>query len=408
MATMLTFQYEAKNRVGTVVKGTVTAESEEAAQNRVKGLGLTVVSMRTKGRELNLNLFKSTKVTSKDLKTFTRQFATMIDSGLPLVQCLEILGGQSDNKYFGKTVLEIKGYVEGGSTFSEALAKYPRVFDELFVALVAAGEVGGILDTILKRLADYIEKREQLERRIKGAMVYPVAILVITVLVVTVMLQKVIPTFVDMFSSFGAADALPGPTQFVVGLSEAFQAHFIPIVVFLIGVPIAIKFSLRQPKIRATMHRVYLVLPILGPVIRKIAVARFTRTLGTLLSSGVPIMDAMTTVAKAAGNVVIERAILFARERISEGRNMSEPLADAKVFPGMVVQMIAVGEQTGALDVMCNKIADFYDEEVDVAVASLTSLLEPLMMVVIGGIVGGMVIAMYLPVFSMAGAIKAE
>ncbi|MCU0661883.1 MAG: type II secretion system F family protein [Myxococcota bacterium] len=405
---MLTFMYEAKNRTGAVVKGTLTAETEDAAQQRLKGMGLTVSTIRNTGKDLNFNFLQRKGVSTKDLKTFSRQFATMIDSGLPLVQCLEILGGQSDNKYFGKCVLEIKSHVEGGSTFSEALAKYPRIFDELFVALVAAGEVGGILDTIMKRLADYIEKREQLERRIKGAMVYPVAILVITVVVVTVMLQKVIPTFVEMFESFGAADALPGPTKFVVGLSEAFQSHFISIMITLFAIPIGLKLALRQPKVRAVMHRLYLVLPIVGPVIRKIAVARFTRTLGTLLSSGVPILDALMTVSKAAGNVVIERAILFARNRISEGRNMSEPLADAKVFPGMVVQMIAVGEQTGALDVMCNKIADFYDEEVDVAVAALTSLLEPLMMVVIGGIVGGMVIAMYLPVFNMAGAIKAE
>lgn len=408
MATTLTFKYEAKNRTGAVIKGTVTAENEEAAQQRIKGQGLTVVSIRPMAKELNLDFLQRKSASSKDLKTFTRQFATMIDSGLPLVQCLEILGSQSDNKYFAKSILEIKGHVEGGSTFSEALAKFPNLFDELFVALVAAGEVGGILDTILKRLADYIEKREQLERRIKGAMVYPIAILVITIAVVTVMLQKVIPTFVDMFEGFGAADSLPGPTKFVVALSEGFQNNFWVIIGSFIVIPFALKFALRQPKVRHFMHRVYLILPVVGPVVRKIAVARFTRTLGTLLSSGVPILDALSTVAKAAGNVVIERAILFARERISEGRNMSEPLADAKVFPGMVVQMIAVGEQTGALDVMCNKIADFYDEEVDVAVASLTSLLEPMMMVVIGGIVGGIIIAMYLPIFSMAGAIKSE
>ncbi len=397
---MATYKYEAKKRTGEAVKGTLSANSEEALAQKLRGQGLTLVAAKKSQLDFNINL--GGKATTGDLKAFTRQFATMIDAGLPLVQCLEILGSQSENKWFGGKLLEIKGLVEGGATFSDALAKYPKIFDELFVNLVAAGEIGGILDTIMKRLAEYIEKREGLQRKIKGALVYPIAILCVTILVVVILLKWVIPTFEEMFKDFGAGDALPMPTQIVINLSRGFGENFIWISIVAIGLVVGYTAFYRSKVGKFFMHRLFLILPVVGPVVRKIAVARFTRTLGTLLSSGVPILEALNTVAKAAGNVVIEKVILFARERISEGRNISEPLQEAKVFPGMVVQMIAVGEQTGALDVMCNKIADFYDEEVDVAVAALTSLLEPLMMVVIGGIVGGMVIAMYLPVFTMA------
>jgi type IV pilus assembly protein PilC len=401
---MAQYAYEARNQAGKMITGVLTADSEDAVGSKLRGQGLSPITIKKKAREIKLSLKRS--ASAKDLKTFTRQFATMIDAGLPLVQCLEILGSQSENKWFGARLLEIKTIVEGGATFSDALAKYPRIFDELFVSLVAAGELGGILDTIMKRLADYIEKKERLQRRIKGAMVYPVGILIVTIVVVFVLLKWVIPTFEKMFSDFGAANALPGPTAFVIGMSRSFAGSWYIWIGGFIGLIIGFTLFKRSAIGKQVLHRVMLRLPIFGTVIRKIAVARFTRTLGTLLSSGVPILEALTTVAKAAGNVVIERAILFARERISEGRNMAEPLQDARVFPGMVVQMIAVGEQTGALDVMCNKIADFYDEEVDVAVAALTSLLEPLMMVVIGGIVGGMVVSMYLPIFELAGTIQ--
>ncbi|MFO8070881.1 MAG: type II secretion system F family protein [Polyangia bacterium] len=401
---MADYVYEARNNTGKVVKGVLTADNEEEVTGKLREKGLSPLKVKKKSIEINLNFRR--KATAKDLKTFTRQFSTMIDAGLPLVQCLDILGSQAENKWFGSKLLEIKRLVEGGSTFSEALAKYPRIFDELFVNLVAAGEMGGILDTIMKRLAEYIEKREQLQRRIKGAMVYPVGILIVTVAVVVVLLKWVIPTFEKMFSDFGAGGELPAPTQFVINLSNSFQQGWYIWLIAIIGIIVAFSLTRASRSGRYMLHRFYLRLPIFGSVIRKIAVARFTRTLGTLLSSGVPILDALNTVGKSAGNMVIERAISFARQRISEGRNMSEPLQDARVFPGMVVQMIAVGEQTGALDVMCNKIADFYDEEVDVAVAALTSLLEPLMMVVIGGIVGGMVIAMYLPIFKIAGTIQ--
>jgi type IV pilus assembly protein PilC len=398
------YAYEARNPTGKTITGVLSADTEDAVGSRLRGQGLSPVSIKRKSRAINLSFKRS--ASAKDLKTFTRQFATMIDAGLPLVQCLEILGSQSENKWFGARLLEIKAIVEGGSTFSDALSRFPRIFDELFVSLIAAGELGGILDTIMKRLADYIEKKERLQRRIKGAMVYPVGILIVTIVVVFVLLKWVIPTFEKMFSDFGAENAMPAPTAFVIGLSRNFVATWYLWVGGFAALIIGFLAFKRSRIGKQVLHRIYLRLPIFGTVLRKIAVARFTRTLGTLLTSGVPILDALTTVSRAAGNVVIEKAIIYARQRISEGRNMAEPLQDARVFPGMVVQMIAVGEQTGALDVMCNKIADFYDEEVEVAVAALTSLLEPLMMVVIGGIVGGMLIAMYLPIFELAGTIK--
>jgi len=400
---MTQFVYSAKDKSGRTVSGEIAGSSASEIEDKLQNDGL--ISIKVKKKPISINLSFGSGVSIKDLKTFTQQFSTMIDAGLPLVQCLDILGSQSENKYFGKILLEIKGYVEGGSTFSDALAKYPRIFNTLFVNLVAAGELGGILDTIMKRLSEYIEKNDQLQRKVKGAMVYPTVVLVITGVVVFVLLKFVVPTFAKMFSDFGDK-ALPKPTQFVIGISESFQHWWYVFIIVIFLVITGYKFFVRSEFGRLLMDRLFLVLPIIGPVVQKIAVARFTRTLGTLLSSGVPIIDALNTVAKAAGNKVVENAVLYARDRISEGRNMSEPLQAAKIFPGMVVQMIAVGEQTGALDIMCNKIADFYDEEVDVAVAAMTSALEPLMMVVLGTVVGGMVIAMYLPIFELAGTIE--
>ncbi|NLN62808.1 MAG: type II secretion system F family protein [Myxococcales bacterium] len=403
---MADFLYEAKNQSGKVITGKISAKDISTAEAAVKAQGLNVVSIKKAPITLSLPSFGGGGVSIKDLKTFTQQFATMIDAGLPLVQVLDILGTQSENKKFGAKILEIKAHVEGGSTFSEALAKYPNIFDTLFVNLVAAGELGGILDTIMRRLSEYIEKNERLIRRVKGAMVYPAGVLTVSIVVVAVLLKWVVPTFENMFADFGKEDELPGPTQVVISLSNWFQDHFIIITVGTIALIVGYRFFVRSPFGREFMDRLFLNAPVIGPVVKKVAVARFTRTLGTLLSSGVPIIDALNTVAKAAGNVVIERAINFARDRISEGRNMSEPLQESRIFPGMVVQMIAVGEQTGALDVMCNKIADFYDEEVEIAIGAMTSLLEPIMMVFLGGVVGGMVIAMYLPIFSIAGTIE--
>ena len=334
---------------------------------------------------------------------FTRQMATMIDAGLPLVQCLDILGNQQDSAKFKKVILEVKRDVESGSTFAEALRKHEKVFDRLYVNLVSAGEVGGILDTILNRLAVYMEKAEQLKRKVKGAMVYPISVCVIAIGVVVLMMVKVIPVFEKMFADFGGE--LPGPTQTVITISNFMQAY----ILHGFGLAIALVFLLRYiystERGRLFFDSLFLKLPIFGSLLRKVAVARFSRTLSTMLSSGVPILDALEIEARTAGNVVIEGAVMKTKDSISEGKTIAEPLGEAKVFPGMVVQMIAVGEQTGAMDSMLSKIADFYDEEVETAVEALTSLLEPIMMLVLGGTVGTILIAMYLPIFKIADTV---
>lgn len=398
--------WEAKGRNGETRKGIMEADNADLVQTRLRAQQLNPVKVKKKPKEINISF--GSPVSEKELVIFTRQFATMIDAGLPLVQCLDILSGQGENKLFNKVLKDVKGYVEQGGTFSEALRKHPKVFDDLYVNLVAAGEMGGILDTILNRLAVYIEKRVKLRRQVKSALVYPTAILGVAMIVIVVMLTWVIPAFRGMFAEFGGEDQLPGITKFVISISEGFLDNVLWIVLAVVGFSTALRYSYRQPKGKRFWHRLMLTVPILGPVMRKIAVARFTRTLGTLLSSGVPILDAMNIVGRAAGNVVVEEAIKGTADRIREGRTMAEPLMETKVFPSMVVQMIGVGEQTGALDTMLNKIADFYEEEVDVAVASLTSLLEPLMMVFIGGIVGVILIAMYMPIFEIAGKVQAE
>jgi type IV pilus assembly protein PilC len=329
----------------------------------------------------------------------------MIDAGLPIVQCLDILAGQASNKNFQKILYEVKAQVESGSTLADALRKQPKAFNDLYVNLVQAGEVGGILDTILSRLATYIEKAMKLKSQVKGAMVYPVAILMVAFGVVTLLLWKVIPVFENMFKDFGGG-ALPKPTQIVISMSNAFVDHVFLIFSLVTGFVFGFSFALRTKKGRAIFDRVILKTPLIGPVLRKVAVARFTRTLGTLLSSGVSILDALEICAKTSGNTVIHDAIMYGRAKISEGKNMAEPLMETRAFPPMVVQMIGVGEQTGAMDAMLQKIADFYEDEVDVAVSAMTKLMEPLMMVFLGAIVGGLIIAMYLPIFEMAGNIK--
>jgi type IV pilus assembly protein PilC len=328
----------------------------------------------------------------------------MIDAGLPLVQALDIIGTQAENPAFRKVLLAIKSRVEAGSTFADALGEHPKVFDELFVQLVRAGEIGGILDTILQRLGAYIEKNDKLKRRVKGAMVYPAIVLTIAIAVVVVLIAFVVPTFEKMFKDMGGT--LPGPTQFLINVSYGFRSQWY----LFLGIPtalfVAFKAAIRKGRGQEIWHDVVLKAPLFGTLVKKVAVARFTRTLGTMLSSGVPILDALEIVAKAAGNRTVERGILHVRAKISEGKNIAGPLAETKVFPPMVVQMIGVGEATGAMDAMLNKIADFYDDEVDVAVAALTSMIEPLMMVFLGGTVGFFMIAMYLPIFSMAGTVK--
>jgi type IV pilus assembly protein PilC len=403
---MAEFVWEARARSGETRKGVMEADSPSTVENRLRQQNLNPVKVKKKPKEINIVI--GSGVEPKELVQFTRQFATMIDAGLPLVQCLDILGSQTPNKIFAAALKDIKNTVEGGSTFSDALRKHPKIFDELYVNLVQAGELGGILDTILNRLATYIEKRVKLARQIKGALTYPVAVVIIASGVMTVLMVFVIPAFKNMFKDFGNSDAMPKLTSVVIAISEWFVGHLLWIALSVGALIGGVSYTYKQPKGKRFFHKLLLSLPIFGPLLQKIAVARFTRTLGTLLSSGVPIMDGLEVVAKTAGNVIIEEAIMYVRAKIAEGKNMVEPLNERKVFPSMVVQMLGVGEQTGALDTMLNKIADFYEEEVDVAVAALTSLLEPLMMVVIGGMVGTVMVAMYLPIFSLAGAIKAE
>ncbi len=404
---MPVFAWEGRTRTGEVKRGTMEGADEQFVLGRLRAEGVTPSKVAQQGKKIswNIDISFGSGVTEKDLVIFTRQFATMIDAGLPLVQCLDILSTQTDNKRFGKVLTDVKNHVEGGGTFSEALRRHPKVFDELYCNLVQAGEVGGILDTILNRLGTYIEKNVKLKRQLKGAMVYPAAVLVIAAVVISVLLWKVIPVFENMFKEFKAG-ALPAPTRVVMKMSKGFigAAPFIfgGLAVFVGG----FVYMLRTKQGRYAWHVFLLKIPIVGPVLRKIVVARFTRTLGTLLSSGVPILDSMEITAKTAGNLVVQRALMAVRERISQGDNVAGPLMETKVFPPMVVQMLGVGEQTGAMDTMLSKIADFYEDEVDVAVAALTSLIEPIMMVFLGGVVGGMIVAMYLPIFEIAGAIN--
>ena len=402
---MPVFAWEGRTRGGDTRRGTLEAPSEDIALARLRAdqISPTRVKRQAKGFDLTFG----SGVTEKDLVVFTRQFATMIDAGLPLVQCLDILSTQSDNKRFGKVLSDVKTHVESGATFSEALRRHPKVFDELYVNLVAAGEVGGILDTILNRLGSYIEKSQKLKRQVRGAMVYPSAILGVAIIVVTVLLTKVIPIFQNMFKEMKAG-SLPAPTQVVITISEGFIKYWYLFAGGLAAIITTLVLTYRNEKGRYAFDTALLKIPLLGSVLRKVVVARFTRTMGTLLASGVPILDALEIVAKTAGNRVVERGIMFARQKISEGKDLASPLAETGVFPPMVVQMIGVGEQTGAMDAMLQKIADFYEEEVDVAVASLTSLLEPIMMVFLGVVIGGLIIAMYLPIFELAGNIKAQ
>ncbi len=403
---MSEFVWEARARSGELRKGVMDADDEPAVQARLRSQQLMPTKIKKKAKGFSLQF--GTGVDLKEVVTFTRLFATMIDAGLPIVQCLDILCNQTDNKFFAVILRDVKANVEQGATFSDSLRRHPKIFDQLYVNLVQAGEVGGILDTILNRLAIYNEKAIKLRRQVRGAMVYPSAVLVIFTLVLSVLLGWVIPSFKVIFKDLGASDELPYLTQIVIAVSEAF-IHWLPLIVLAaIGAGAGIFYFNKTYRGKKLFHTMWLKAPVIGPVLRKVAVARFTRTLGTLLSSGVPILDALEIVAKTAGNVVIEEAIMFTRSKISEGKNMAGPLLETNVFPPMVVQMVGVGEQTGALDAMLSKIADFYEEEVDVAVAALTSLIEPIMMVGIGGTVGVVLIAMYLPIFSIAGKIKAD
>ncbi len=398
---MATYVWTGKTRTGEDAAGEIEADSEAEVINKLRSQNIQPAKIKKKAAELKLPFTIGGGVSNKELVIFTRQFATMIDAGLPLVQCLDILASGEPNKNFQRIIYTVKSEVEQGSTFASALNRHPRVFDELYVNLVAAGEVGGILDSILNRLAIYIEKSVKLGRKVKGAFTYPLAILSVAIIVVIILLWKVIPTFQHMFESMGN-NALPRPTQIVIDMSEWFGRNWYFVIGGFIGTLVAGRTFYNSEFGRVKFDQILLRTPIFGTLVKKAAVAKFTRTLGTLVAAGVPILDGLEIVSRTSGNRVIEKAIMRVRDKISEGRTMAEPLAEANIFPSMVVQMIGVGEATGAMDVMLNKIADFYEEEVDVAVEALTALLEPLMMVFIGGIVGGLLIAMYLPIFSVA------
>jgi type IV pilus assembly protein PilC len=393
--------WKGKNSYGEKRKGEIEAPDLAAAQAQVRRLRISNPMVKEKPKDLleNISFFKP-KVTTKDIVVFTRQLSTMIDAGLPLVQGLEILEKQQSNSTF-KTVLgEIRGDVESGSTLSDSMRKHPKIFDSLFNNMIEAGETGGILDTILSRLAIFMEKSMALKKKIKGALTYPTVCLAISLLILVVILVFVVPVFKSLFEGFG--HSLPLPTQIVVNMSEFFKANFIYIFIALFILAWIVKKIYNTEKGRMIMDRGLLRSPIFGTLLKKVAVSKFTRTLSTMLSAGVPILEALQVVARTSGNKVIEQAVLRVGDSIAEGRPIAEPLEESGVFPNMVIQMINVGESVGALDSMLEKIADFYDEEVDQAVENLTAMIEPFMMVFLGGMIGGIVVAMYLPIFQMS------
>jgi type IV pilus assembly protein PilC len=398
------YKYQGTSRAGSSVSGVMTAANKSELANLLKRQQITATKMTEKGKEFNIPTFGG-GVKAKELAIFTRQFSVMIDAGLPLVQCLEILAGQQENKFFQKVLVNTRSQVEGGATLSAAMRSSPKVFDALYVNMVEAGETGGILDTILQRLSTYIEKNVKLQRAVKSALVYPVGVLSVAGGVITLLLWKVVPIFATLFAGLGVD--LPLPTKIVIALSNFVGSIFgLLILVALGGAIFGIKVWYGTPQGRFILDAIILKLPVLGILMRKIAVARFTRTLGTLISSGVPILEGLDITAKTAGNAVVERALQQVRKSLEEGKSLTEPLRESEVFPGMVTQMIAVGEQTGAMDAMLSKIADFYEEEVDAAVKDLLTALEPIMIVFLGVVVGGVVISMYLPLFTLIGKLS--
>ncbi len=401
---MPVYLWEGKNKKGDKQKGELDAASEDAVRAHLNRLRLTPVKIKKKPKDLFENVsFLQPKVTEKDIIIFARQFSTMIDAGLPIIQCIDIQYGQQKNPTFKKILKNIKDSVESGSTLADSLKKFPKEFDDLFVNMVAAGEAGGILDTILRRLAAYMEKASKLKKQVKGAMTYPIIVLIVAALVIAVILVFVIPVFKEMFEDMGGQ--LPGPTLIVISISNFVKSKILYILLGIVLFIIAFKRWYKTAKGRALVDDVLLKLPIFGILLRKVAIAKFTRTMGTMLASGVAILEALDIVAKTSGNKTVETSIYRVRSGIAEGRTMADPLAEGDVFPAMVCQMIAVGESTGALDAMLEKIADFYDDEVDQAVENLTSMIEPFMMVFLGLTIGGLVVSMYLPIFKMAGMV---
>jgi type IV pilus assembly protein PilC len=395
---MAVFVYTGRTRSGQTITGEMEAPTRDAVVAKLRTQQVIATNVRGKPRDITIPGFGG-GVDEKEIVVFTRQFATMIDAGLPLVQCLEILASQQDNKVFKKALTEIRQSVEGGLTFAAALKQHPKIFSSLYANMVEAGEAGGILDTILNRLATYMEKAMALKKKVKSAMIYPSTIVSVAVVVVIFLLVFVIPTFKAMFEGFGAA--LPLPTQIVLELSNLVRAYFLLGLGAIAAMIVGIRMWYKTSSGKLAIDSFLLKTPVFGMLIRKVAVAKFTRTLGTLISSGVAILDGLDITARTAGNKVVEGAVLRTRSSIAEGKTIADPLKASGVFPPMVVQMIAVGEQTGALDAMLGKIADFYDEEVDTAVANLTALLEPMLMVFLGVVIGGVVIAMYMPIFKL-------
>jgi type IV pilus assembly protein PilC len=402
---MPVYLWVGKNRKGETQKGEMEAAREDTVRTHLTRLKITPTRIKKKPKDLFENVsFLQPSVKQKDVILFCRQFSTMIDAGLPIIQCLDILHSQQENPTFKKMLKKIKDSVESGSTLAEALKAFPKHFDDLFVNMIHAGETGGILDTILRRLSAYMEKAAKLKGKVKGAMTYPVVTILIAIVVLAVILIFVIPVFEEMFADFGRE--LPVPTQVVIAMSNFAKTKALYIIGALILFGIAFRRTYKTEKGRTVIDRLVLRMPVFGDLLRKVAVAKFTRTMGTMLGSGVAILEALDIVGKTAGNKTIEDAIVKVRAGISEGRTMADPLTESGVFPSMVCQMISVGEATGALDAMLGKIADFYDEEVDQAVENLTSLIEPFMLVFLGVTIGGLVVAMYLPIFKMAGAIS--
>ena len=401
---MPVFLWAGTTKKDEVKKGEIEAADELAARTLLRRQGFKSIDVRKKPKDLLEYLpFLTGRVKEKDVVVFCRIFSTMINAGLPLIQCLDLLAQQEKNKAFAKIIRSVKENIEGGASLTDALKEYPKVFDELFVNLVAAGEAGGILDVVLGRLSNYLEKAMTLKRKVKSAMTYPIAVLVISVAVVALLLIKVIPVFQKMFEGMGGE--LPGPTAMIVAMSEFAQNYWWAISAVIVVLVMAFNRFYKTEQGRWMMDSALLKAPVFGPVFKKVAVAKFSRTMATMMSSGVPILEGLNIVSKTSGNVVVEKALMKTRQSISEGQSIAEPLSETGIFPSMVVQMIAVGEATGALDSMLNKIADFYDDEVDSAVDAMTSLLEPAMMVFLGGVVGGMIIAMYLPIFKMASVV---
>ena len=399
---MPNYAWKGRNRAGLIKEGVLAADSKEVALASLRRQNIVVTGIRERGKEISLTKV-GRKVPPKTLAVFTRQFSVMIDAGLPLVQCLEILANQQEHKNFQKILLQVRQDVEAGSTLADAMRRHPKAFDALYVNMVAAGEAGGILDTILQRLSVYIEKAVKLRSQVRSAMIYPVAVIVIAAIVVAVILLKVIPTFAALFTSLGAE--LPLPTRMVIASSNFLARYFIFFVIGIAAAAYGVRRYYATHAGRRVIDGALLKLPVLGTIIRKVAVARFCRTLATLTSSGVPILESLDITARTAGNAIVEDAIYETRRSVEGGKTIVEPLRQTNIFPNMVVQMIGVGEQTGALDAMLNKIADFYEDEVDASVAGLVKLLEPLLIFILGIVIGGIVIAMYLPMFTLINKI---